>query len=244
MKRIIKAFTLTLAICSLVLGCNKSSEGSLGSIVFKLSQDEALTEITKSSVGSYTSLPSADNFSIVVTDSNDEQIEIKDPKAQTSLPAGSYSAKAFYGSTSDEGFDKPCFEGTQAFSVTGGQSSSVTIKTKLANALVKFEYTENFKKYYTDYSFTLTTGKGTAISFPASETRAAFIDAYVMTVKGSLTTQGGSTLSFPEKEYKGLEAATCYTLKFDASNVGGTTVSISFNDTVEEVALGEIDLND
>ena len=33
-------------------------------------------------------------------------------------------------------------------------------------------------------------------------------------------------------------------MRFDASNVGGGSITISFNDSVTDVALGEFDLND
>lgn len=244
MKRTFKALVLGLAALSLTLSCTKCPKNEAGRVSFLVSQDDEVALVTKSSVSSFTSLPAPEDFSIVIVNSADETITVSDPKGLTTLPAGNYTAKASYGSASDEGFDKPYFYGEQTFTVNGGQTTNVTIKTKLANAVVKFEYTDNFKKYYTDFSFTLTSGKGTQIAFPASETRAAFVDAYLIKVKGSLTSQGGKTTAFPEKEYKGLEAATCYTLKFDASNVGSSSVTISFNDTIEDVDLGEAELND
>lgn len=244
MKKTFKALVLVLAALPLVASCTECSEGLEGTVSFQVSSDEEITLATKSSVSSFTTLPSTENFTLAVVNSADETIPVSDPKAVVSLPAGSYTAKASYGSADEEGFDKPYFVGEQAFSVNGGQTSNVTVKTKLGNAIVRFEYSESFRKYYTDYSFTLTTGKGTQISFPASETRAAFVDAYLIKVKGTLTSQGGKTVAFPEKEYKGLDAATCYTVKFDASNVGSSSVTISFNDSVEDVDLGELDLND
>lgn len=241
MKRTIK--TLTLVIVSMVLAsCSKSETES--TVRFSLDRNNDVAMVTKSSVGDYTTIPSASDFSIVVTDAQGTEYTVTDPSAELTLKTGEYTAKASYGSVSDEGFDKPCFEGEQTFTVEGGKTTNVTISTKLANAMVKMEYTDNFKKYYTDCSFTVTTGKGTQISFPMAETRAAFVDAYLIKVKGSLTNQSGKTQTFAEKEYKNLEAATCYTMKFDASNVGGASISISFNDTVEDVALGEIELND
>ncbi len=244
MKRTIKAFALGLAALSLALSCNKSSEGEEGMVSFQISQDEEIALVTKSSVSSYTSLPSPEDFTLVIVNSSDETIPVSDPKGLTTLPAGNYTVKASYGSAEVEGFDKPYFYGEQSFAVTGGQTTNVAVKAKLGNAIVKFEYTDSFRKYYTDYSFTLSTGSGTQIAFPSTETRAAFVDAYLIRVKGSLTSQAGKTQEFPEKEYKGLDAATCYTLEFDASNVGSSTVTISFNDTVEDVDLGETELND
>ena len=49
---------------------------------------------------------------------------------------------------------------------------------------------------------------------------------------------------FFEKEYTGLDEATAYTINFDAPTVGGSTITISFNNNIEEVDLGEFELNE
>jgi hypothetical protein len=152
--------------------------------------------------------------------------------------------KASYGSVADEGFNKPCFLGEESFSVTGGSTNNVSINVGLANAVVKVACTDAFKNYFTDYTFTLKTGNGTEISFPKSETRAAFIDAYTLTVEGTLTTQAGKTQTFSKSYNTSLSAATCYTLKFDASNIGSTSINISFDNSTDNVDLGSIELND
>ena len=122
-------------------------------------------------------------------------------------------------------------------------------KLKAGNYSVKAGYgsasEEGFgKAYYTDYSFTVKTGGGTEIPFSKTETRAAFVDAYMISVSGNLTGQGGKTQAFSGKEFRPLSPKTCYTLKFDVSNVGGRSITISFDEAVEEAELTEVDLND
>ena len=46
------------------------------------------------------------------------------------------------------------------------------------------------------------------------------------------------------EEYKGLEVATAYTYTMDVLNVGGSTISITFNNDVETVNLTDCELND
>ena len=41
-----------------------------------------------------------------------------------------------------------------------------------------------------------------------------------------------------------LNEATAYTINFDVPAVGGSTITISFNNNVEEVDLGEFELNE
>lgn len=231
-----------LAALLLASSCAKSSDE--GTVSFRISEDETIGMVTRSSVSDFAEMPSPDDFRISVITSTEDVIPVEDTSEPTTLPVGSYTARATYGAAEEEGFGKPFFTGEQTFSVASGQASLVWIKTELGNAIIRLEYTESFRKYYTDFKFTVTTGNGTAIDFTPAETRAAFVDAYQIKVKGSLTSQGGRTVSFPEKEYKGLKAATCYTLRFDASNIGSGTISIRFNDIVENVDLGDFELND
>ncbi len=233
-----------LALAAMSVSCSKQSDGGVS---FSLDTDLGVLEQTRSNVSDYTTLPSAGDFTIVLTGSDGNEIYnglLSAYSESTSLKTGNYSVKASYGSVNDEGFDKPCFTGEKTFSITGGGTTSVTIPVSLANTIVKVSCTDLFKTYYTAYSFTLTTGAGTKIEFPQDETRAAFVDAYTISVSGTLTNQGGKTQTFT-KDYKtSLSSKTFYTLKFDVSNVGGGKVTIKFDDTVDDVELSDVELND
>ena len=50
--------------------------------------------------------------------------------------------------------------------------------------------------------------------------------------------------TIPSKDFKNLQSATCYTLKMDASNIGSNVITISFNDSIVDVTLGEVDINE
>lgn len=236
--------TLCALAAALLVSCNRQ-EG--GGVHFCVAQDLSLLEVTKSQVSDYTSLPSGGDFDIVLTNSGGDEIysgTLSGYDGSTPLKAGNYSVKATYGSASSEGFDKPFFEGEKSFSVSGGSTTAVSIPATLSNAIVKVQCTDLFKTYYPEYTITLTTGGGTSIEFTREETRAAFVDAYSISVAGTLTNQGGTTQTF-SKEYKSyLSAKTCYTLKFDVSNVGGGIITVKFDDTVDDVQLLDVDLND
>ena len=115
---------------------------------------------------------------------------------------------------------------------------------KLANCLVKIATTDAFRNYYSDYSFTLTTQAGTSIPFVKGETRAAFVDATGFSLSGTLTNQAGKEQSLVNVEFKNLNSASCYTLNIDAPNIGSGTISISFDDSVTDVELGQVDINE
>ncbi|HBH20768.1 MAG TPA: hypothetical protein DDX33_01815 [Rikenellaceae bacterium] len=243
MKRTMIA--VALASMALFSCCTKQGEKMDGSVRIALAPVTDIVDVTtKSNVSDFTSLPQASDFKVQITDSHDNVTLVTNLDDVTTLPVGDYIVSAEYGSLSDEGFDKPCFKGSQNFTVKGGQTSDVKVTVKLAGSVVKLAFTDNFLHYYSDYTFTITTGNSTVISVPKGETRAVFMDAYQFKVKGELTNQAGKQQELAEMEFKNLEPATCYTLKFDASNVGGSTITISFDDTVVDAGLTDVDLND
>lgn len=209
------------------------------------SNDVVADNMTKSNVSDYTALPATGDFTITILDESSSQVwagKISEWDATTPLLAGNYTVNASYGDIEDEGFDKPYFTGSQTFSVKGGETSSVSVPVSLGNTIIRISCSDYFKKYYSDYTFRLTRGTAEIATFVKDETKAAFVDGYKIKVEGTL--QGElKTYSF-EKEYTGLDEATAYTINFDAPNVGGSTITISFNDTVEVVELGDYELND
>lgn len=235
-----------MALALVPTSCSRHQDTADGNVLFSVATDGQVDVVTKSNVSDYTTLPDAGKFTIALTNSNGDEIyagTLEGYDASTALKTGNYSVKANYGSVADEGFGKPCFSGETSFSIVGGGTASVTIPVSLTNAIVKVECTETFDAYYTDYSFSVKTGGGTVIDFPKGEKRAAFVDAYMISVSGTLTSQSGKTQEF-SKEYRSLSPKTCYTIKFDVSNVGGNSISISFDDTIEDVELTEVELND
>lgn len=242
-KELLTSMAGALAIL-LPLSCSRTGSESVGLARLSLQSDWEVTDVTRSNVADYTTLPQAEQFTLSIKDAGDNETPVAAGQGTVELAAGSYTAKAVFGSVSDEGFDKPCFSGSSDFVIVGGSTTDVSINVKLANCLVRVETTEQFRNYYSDWTFTVTSGAGTAVPFGKDETRAAFFDAYLIKVQGSLVNQGGKTLSFPLKEYKNLEAAKCYTLKFDVSNVGGSSITVTFDDSVEDVALGSFELNE
>ena len=227
------------------VSCTKSQTEGNGRVAFAVSSNDVVADMTKSNVSDYTALPAAGDFTITILDESSSQFwagKISEWDSSTPLPAGNYTVNASYGDIEDEGFDKPYFTGTQTFAVKGGETSSVSVPVALGNTIIKISCSEYFKKYYSDYTFKLTRGTAEIATFVKDETKGAFIDGYKIKVEGTLTGEL-KTYSF-EKEYTGLDEATAYTLNFDAPNVGGSTITISFNDTVETVELGDYELND
>lgn len=244
MKHLKTIFSVLALIAA--VSCTKSQTEGDGRVAFEVSSNQTVVDIvTRSNVSDYTTLPSAGDFTLTILDGASAQVwtgKISEWDSTTPLLAGNYTVKATYGNLEEEGFDKPFFTGSQTFAVKGGESTSVSIPVALGNTIIKISCSEYFKKYYSDYTFKLTRDGADIATFVKDETKGAFIDGYKIKVEGTLTGEM-KTYTF-EQEYTGLDEATAYTINFDAPTVGGSTITISFNDTVETVELGDYELND
>lgn len=240
-----KKVTVVILSVLVALSSCKKDDMSSGRIEFSLDGTFDIVEVTKSQVSDYTAIPKAADFTVTVKSSKSVVWTglLSEYDSNFPIGTGAYTAEASYGEEGEEGFDKPWLSGSQSFTVNGGQTTTVSIPVKLCNSAVRVDCSDQFKKYFPDYEFTVTTGSNTVISFPKGETRAAFIDAYKFRIDGSLTSQTGAVKSFSKEYASGIEPATCYTIRFDVANAGGTNISVTFNDTLETVDLGDVELN-
>ena len=240
LKTLISAMVLFCA-----LSCSKDHADCNGQVSFEVESMDVIADVTKSNVSDYATLPSSGDFTITITDANSSEVwtgKISEWNAETLLLAGTYTVEAVYGSIENEGFGKPYFVGSNTFSIEAEKSTTVSIPVNLGNTVIKFAYSDTFKKYYTDYSFKLTRGGSEIATFSKAESRAVFVDGYKIAVEGTLKSETKTQTFY--KEYTGLDAATAYTLTFDVPNVGGASLEITFNNSVEEVVLGDIELNE
>lgn len=240
---------MSVLVVLAAFSCNKTSISGNGQVVFEVANDESVVDVTKSNVSDYTSLPSTGDFTITVkgTDFNWTG-KVSEWDSTQSLDAGNYTVTASYGSLETEGFDKPYFASDEtSFAVVGGQTTAVKINVALANTVVLVSCTDEFKSFYSDYTFTLTReGLNSSIAtFVKDETRGAFVDGYKLTLNGELTANNGSTKSFTTS-YTNLKAATAYTCVFgiNQNTYGKVSITITFDDTVQTIDLGDKELND
>lgn len=243
MKRL-KTFMSMLVLFAAV-ACNKSQTAGEGQVSFGVFSDENVTDVTRSNVSDYTTLPKSVDFVISIFDSSKAPVwegKISEWDSATKLKAGNYTVEATYGDLEEEGFDKPYFTGTATFAITGGETKNVSIPVALGNTIIRITCTQNFKNYYKNYSFKLTREGAEIVTFAKDETKAAFVDPYKFTLSGTLEAET-KTYDF-SKDYTNLESATAYNVIFDVTTTGGASITISFNHNVETVNLGDHELND
>lgn len=228
-----------------LFSCTKTQTANGGQIIFNVLSNSDIVEVTKSYVSDYAKLPSSDDFTIKVTDASGTSVyfgKVSAWNSSTKLSVGNYSVIAEYGSLDEEGFDKPYFYGSVNFAISDANTTVVSIPVSLGNTIVKVSCSELFKKYYSDYSFTFSRGAANLVSFAKDDSRAAFIDGYRVTLSGTLS-NGSKTQSF-SKEYIDLKEATAYNFYFDISNVGTNAITITFNEMIDVLELGDVELND
>ena len=253
-----------LTVCALALAglvaCSNSDTASdaaqKGYLSFAVSAADVVENVTRAQItlgeaaGDYTA-PADGDFTIEIIDENDEQAwsgKLSEWTATTPLTAGSYKVKATY-DNGRVGFNSPVFSGSANVAILGGETANVEVPVTLQNAIVRLKYTDMFKNYYSFEKFTITS-LNTAVDFTANETRGSFIETTTFKIEGTLTSQaqdknGGNTTKTFSKEYVAA-AAKCYTITFDASNIGGVNgIQIQFGDEpAETIDLGDIELNE
>ena len=101
-----------------------------------------------------------------------------------------YTAKAWKGDGSTEGFDQPYLEGKSDFTVKEGEVTPVTILCKLANAKLKIAYTDRFKEYFASYSASVSTGEGNTVEYKQGEERFAYFAAGKLAVNVAVKKAG------------------------------------------------------
>ena len=240
----LKTFLGVMAML-LALSCTKNQAEGNGYVSFVLNGDYQIADQTRSSVSQYTTLPSSEDFTITITDASSASVwkgKLSDWDSATLLKAGNYKVTASFGDLEDEGFDKPYFTGEAEFVVAGSQTTQVEVSVSLGNTVILVSCTDNFRNYYKDYSFRLSRAGKEIVVFAKDETRGAFVDAYRFTLEGTVTSE--TRVQSFSKDFSSLDEATAYTMLFDVSNIGDASITITFDDSVETIELGDLELND
>ena len=246
------------SVCALLcLACieNDKEIAGYGSLTLDISADYKVNEVTSTTRSEIdntvpeTVLPSTSDFKISIFDAQGgvykEWEKFSQYTPDTQYPIGTYSLKASYGNIEEEGFDLPYYEGTSPFTIANKQESVLDVTCYLANVKVSIDYTDAFKKYFTDYSATIHVNGGKYIKFDKNETRSAYIKPGDINIILSMTKQDGKTTTFEPSTITGAIGKEHYRLKFDVNNgeVGDAQLLISFDNSTTEKPI-TIDLSE
>ena len=77
-----------------------------------------------------------------------------------SLGSGNYTITASSPVKEDAAFDQPVYEGSTDFTISTGQVANVSLICKVSNVKISLQLSKNFVEELSDYSITVTNGKG------------------------------------------------------------------------------------
>lgn len=158
------------------------------------------------------------------------------------LPVGAYVLKAYYGNSDEEGFESPYYEGTQEITVEDDATVDAYITCYLTNVKVSVEYTDAFKKYFSDYSTTVQSVGGKSINFAKDEVRAAYVKPGDLTIYANVKKQNGQSAKLNILDIEDAKSREFYRFKLDV-DAGSATLKISFDNTTVDKPV-EINISD
>lgn len=227
--------------------CSKQGNEGRGRINLRIDGiDMNVADVTKSSVSDYCEVPTIEDMTLSIY-YNKAQMEVfrgsisNLDQSETYL-IGEYTATLSYGSEGEEGLGKARFYGETDYRVYGAESVDVNLTAALANTIIKVQYSESFKQYFKDDQLKIVTGSNNTIDI--TDGSIVFIEAFRFTVQGSVKNPQNVTQTF-EKVFDGeIQPKTCYIMTIDATNIGSAAITITFNDEVQTVDLGDVEIND
>ena len=154
---------------------------------------------------------------------------------------GEYTLSAYYGDPTEEGFDIPALYGEQTLTVRDKQKTTVNLSVTLANALVKMNYSEDFKNYMTSWS-----AKVNEVSVASTEKKPVFVNPGKVNLKLKATKPNGKEvdLSLPS-----LTTVARYlhnvnvTINSETGGAGKAQLVITYNEEMETVT-DTLDISD
>ncbi len=157
---------------------------------------------------------------------------------------GAYQMDISYGNINEEGFDKPYYYGSTTFNVIDEEQAAPQIEATLANTMVKVNYTDAFKQYFTDYSTKIHSAGGDYITFAKDEIRPAYVKPGTISMQVTLTKSNGTTFTFEPAAIENALAKTLYNITFDVNGgeVGAAVLKITFDDATLQAPVN-IDLS-
>lgn len=176
------------------------------------------------------------DFTIRLTDSDGNVKEWPyESFSGDNIAIGHYTLSAYAGKEGDEGFEKPYFIGSEQVTVKTDQTSPVTITAALANAAVRVEYSEAFRKYMTEYTASVRTGGSTdGVEYPASTPEGSdlFVNPGDASLYVTFTTINGQNATLKAAEFT-TEPKHRYTVNVDINGgqIGDAVMSVTFDDS-------------
>ncbi len=231
----------------LLISCEKEKDCvdlPKGSLVVNIGLFISINEIDKS----LKSTSAVEDFKVTIFNSTHQEVISFEREAdmpdEIELDPGQYYVTASSDNNLPAAFDNPYYYGeSDAFSITPGELTSVSVNCELANTMVSIVYSDNVKNNYTDYNTTVSSSAGSLL-FASSETRAGFFQPLALQISAVLTRQKEDG-SIENKTLTGSipapQARKHYEIHIDAvPAAGSSTVQITVDENADPVEIVEI----
>lgn len=157
------------------------------------------------------------------------------------LRVGNYTVFADLGNPEVEGFEQPYYSGSKDIHLDKGENVDVDLECKLANSILKINYTENFKKYFSTYSSYVSTSKGNTVEYVQDETRGAYMASGEVAVYVKAKKTGANEATLNVGKYT-LNPQYEYALTLDV-DVSKAVMTVTFSEDINEEPIN-IDISD
>lgn len=157
------------------------------------------------------------------------------------LRVGNYTVVADMGNPEVEGFEQPYYSGSKDIHLEKGDNVDVELECKLANSILKINYTDNFKKYFSTYSSYVSTSKGNTVEYVQDETRGAYLASGEVTVYVKAKKTGANEATLNVGKYT-LNPQYEYALTLDV-DVSKAVMTVTFSEDINEEPIS-IDISD
>lgn len=225
-----------------------ASESGTGGVKLHLTADNSVIDARPQTRADGFETPSAEDFSIKLEKIDGSYSKtwatLADFESENSFPTGAYTLTAFYGTQEDEGFEMPYFEGSTQLTVLEQRLTETDITASLANSMVSIDYTDAFKKYFSDYKTTVHSEGHSYVEIAKDETRPAFIAPGNVDITVEFTKPNGKSAKVQPANFAALAKHHYHiTLDVNNGNVGEAQLTIVFDETITQEDV-VIDLTD
>ncbi len=239
-----------LALPFILFGCSTNkldgAGGVEGSVSLMLTENSEVKYVNSDKGEPLFQVPDIGDFSVIFYDSEGGHYggftKFSDMPEQVRLKEGNYSLKAYYGYNKPVAFDEPYYEGNAVFTVNGGINTPVQVVSKLANVLIKVNYTDRFKEVFGNYSLDVMSehtvnenGQYYSLNFKGNDKRVGFVKV-AETIYLSLQVtkkDNGKEYRYGAEAIKGAKGGEFYNLTFDSDANGNATLKITLSDATE-----------
>ncbi len=160
--------------------------------------------------------------------------KVADFSSEEKFKIGNYTLEAFFGNSSDEGFEKPYYYGSTTLTVKENKETPVSLTASLANSMVTVTYSDSFKSYMDAFSATVNSSTGNSIYYGPTETRPVYVVPGSVQVAVTYTKPNGTTETIKPAAFNA-EAKHHYRVNFNLTNSSGKAfLVISFDDSIEQ----------